>query len=35
MLEARVIERLNDLGFADVEVAYRRYMDALVIAHKP
>jgi len=25
------ITRLNDLGFAD----YRRYMDAVLIAHKP
>jgi hypothetical protein len=24
-----------DLGFADVRIAYRRHMDAVLIAHKP
>jgi hypothetical protein len=35
MPEADAITRLNDLGFADVRIAYRRYMDAVLIAHKP
>jgi ubiquinone/menaquinone biosynthesis C-methylase UbiE len=35
MPEADVITRLNDLGFADVRIAYRRHMDAVLIAHKP
>ena len=35
MPEAEAITRLNDLGFADVRIAYRRYMDAVLIAHKP
>ena len=35
MLEAEAITRLNDLGFAHVRIAYRRYMDAVLIAHKP
>ena len=34
MPEADAITRLNDLGFADVRIAYRRYMDAVLIAHK-
>ena len=32
--EADAITRLNDLGFADVRIAYRRYMDAVLIAHR-
>jgi len=35
MPEADAITRLNDFGFADVRIAYRRYMDAVLIAHKP
>jgi hypothetical protein len=35
MAEADAITRLNDLGFADVRIAYRRHMDAVLIAHKP
>ena len=35
MLEAEAIERLTDLGFADVEIAYRRYMDAVLTARIP
>jgi hypothetical protein len=35
MPEADAITRLNDLGFIDVRIAYRRYMDAVLIAHKP
>lgn len=35
MSEADAITRLNDLGFADVRIAYRRFMDAVLIAHKP
>jgi ubiquinone/menaquinone biosynthesis C-methylase UbiE len=35
MPEADAITRLNDLGFADVRIDYRRYMDAVLIAHKP
>jgi ubiquinone/menaquinone biosynthesis C-methylase UbiE len=35
MPEADAITRLNDLGFADVRIGYRRYMDAVLIAHKP
>ena len=35
MPEADAITRLNDLGFADVRIAYRRYMDAVLIAYKP
>jgi len=35
MTEAEEITRLNDLGFADVRIAYRRHMDAVLIAHKP
>ena len=35
MPEADVITLLKDLGFADVRIAYRRYMDAVLIAHKP
>src|SRR5262245_11861132 len=35
MPEVDAITRLNDLGFADVRIAYRRYMDAVLIAHKP
>ena len=34
MPEADAITRLNDLGFADVRIAYRRYMDAVLIAHR-
>src|SRR5262245_35254910 len=33
--DADVITRLNDLGFADLRIAYRRHMDAVLIAHKP
>ena len=35
MPEADAITRLNDLGFANVRIAYRRFMDAVLIAHKP
>jgi tRNA (cmo5U34)-methyltransferase len=35
MPEADAITQLNDLGFANVRIAYRRYMDAVLIAHKP
>jgi tRNA (cmo5U34)-methyltransferase len=35
MREADAITRLNDLGFADVRIAYRRYMDAVLTANKP
>ena len=35
MPEVDAITRLNDLGFADVRIAYRRYMDAVLIANKP
>jgi len=34
MPEADAITRLNDLGFADVRIVYRRHMDAVLIAHK-
>jgi SAM-dependent methyltransferase len=34
MLEADAIERLHDLGLADVEIAYRHYMDAVLTARK-
>ena len=34
MPEANAITRLNDLGFADVRIAYRRYMDAVLIADR-
>ena len=34
MPEADAITRLNDLGFADVRIAYRLHMDAVLIAHK-
>ena len=32
MLEADAIERLHELGLADVEIVYRNYMDAVLIA---
>lgn len=35
MPEADAITRLNDLGFADVRIAYRHCMDAVLIARKP
>ncbi len=34
MPEADAITRLIELGFADVRIAYRRYMDAVLIAYK-
>ena len=34
MMEGDVIERLNELGFAEVEIAYRHFMDAVLVAHK-
>jgi len=34
MPEADAITQLNDLGFADVRIAYRRHMDSVLIAHK-
>jgi len=35
MPEADAVERLRELGFADLEIAERRYMDAVLVAHKP
>ena len=35
MPETDAITRLIELGFADVRIAYRRYMDAVLIANKP
>jgi hypothetical protein len=32
MLEADAVERLHDLGLANVEIVYRNYMDAVLIA---
>jgi len=34
MPEADAITRLNDVGFADVRITYRRLMDAVLIAYK-
>jgi ubiquinone/menaquinone biosynthesis C-methylase UbiE len=34
MLEADAIERLHDLGLADVEIVFRHYMDAVLTARK-
>src|SRR5262245_38630816 len=34
MPETDAITRLIELGFADVRIAYRRYMDAVLIAYK-
>ena len=35
MPEAETVARLSELGFADLEIADRRYMDAVLVAHKP
>ena len=35
MPEADAIGRLEQLGFADVKIVYRRHMDAVLVAQKP
>lgn len=35
MPEADAIARLEQLGFRDVKIVYRRYMDAVLVARKP
>jgi tRNA (cmo5U34)-methyltransferase len=35
MPEADTVERLSELGFADLEIAERCYMDAVLVGHKP
>jgi ubiquinone/menaquinone biosynthesis C-methylase UbiE len=35
MPEAETVARLSELGFADLDIADRRYMDAVLVAHKP
>ena len=35
MPEADAIMRLELLGFANVKIVYRKYMDAVLVARKP
>jgi SAM-dependent methyltransferase len=35
MPEAATLERLGELGFADLEIVERRHMDAVLVANKP
>jgi hypothetical protein len=35
MPEADAIRRLQLIGFANVKIVYRKYMDAVLVARKP
>ena len=35
ILEAQAIQRLNHVGFEQIQIVYRKYMDAVLVARKP